>query len=73
MSLLPNCIVYLRFPFAPRALRLLVRLLLRYDNYGGSGTADKAMSALRAGGVYLLLPHGDSAGTLSKHPKPGVR
>ena len=44
-----------------------------YDNYGGNGTADRAMPKLRTGGVYLLLPHGDSAGALSKHPKAGVR
>ena len=35
--------------------------------------ADRAMPKLRAGGVYLLLPHGGSAGALSKHPKAGVR
>ena len=44
-----------------------------YDNYGGNGTADRAMRALRVGGTYLLLPHGNSAGALSKHPKAGVR
>ena len=27
-----------------------------YDNYGAEGTADKAMRALRPGGVYLLMP-----------------
>ena len=44
-----------------------------FDNYGGNGTADRAMRALRAGGTYLLLPHGNGQGALSKHPKPGVR
>ena len=43
-----------------------------FDNYGGKGTADKAMSKLRAGGIYLLLP-GGGGGTISPHPKPGVR
>lgn len=42
-----------------------------YDNYGGKGTADKAMRVLKPGGTYLLLP-GGAGGTLSKHPKPGV-
>ena len=44
-----------------------------FDNYGGNGTADRAMPKLRAGGAYLLLPHGNGQGALSKHPKPGVR
>jgi NADPH:quinone reductase-like Zn-dependent oxidoreductase len=44
-----------------------------FDNYCGKGTADKAMSKLRTGGTFLLLPHGNSQGTLSKHPKPGVK
>jgi hypothetical protein len=30
-----------------------------YDNYGGKGSADKAMRVLRSGGSYLLLPHGN--------------
>lgn len=41
------------------------------DNYGAKGTADKAMHAIRAGGVYLVLP-GGNGGTISKHPKAGV-
>ena len=41
------------------------------DNYGEKGAADKAMRALRSGGVYILLP-GGGGGTLSKHPKAGV-
>eukprot|EP00656_Telonema_subtile_P000690 TRINITY_DN1032_c0_g2_i3.p1 TRINITY_DN1032_c0_g2~~TRINITY_DN1032_c0_g2_i3.p1 ORF type:complete len:377 (+),score=81.79 TRINITY_DN1032_c0_g2_i3:142-1272(+) len=51
-----------------------------YDNYGADGTADKAMRTLRAGGSYLLLPHGDcfmnktqGPPCLAAHPKPGVR
>jgi len=51
-----------------------------YDNYGAEGTADKAMRALRKGGVYLLLPHGEcyvkktqGPPCLSANPKPGVR
>ena len=44
-----------------------------FDNYGGNGTADRAMPKLRAGGAFLLLPHGNGQGALSKHPKPGVR
>ena len=50
-----------------------------YDNYGAEGTADKAMRALRPGGVYLLMPHGEcfekktqGPPCLSAHPKPGV-
>lgn len=51
-----------------------------YDNYGAEGTADKAMRTLRAGGVYLLMPHGacyenhkQAPPCLSSNPKPGVR
>ena len=50
-----------------------------YDNYGASGSADKAQSKLRAGGVYLLLPHGACYETksqkppcLSAHPRAGT-
>jgi NADPH:quinone reductase-like Zn-dependent oxidoreductase len=43
-----------------------------FDNFGANGTADKAMAKLRVGGTYLLLPHGNGQGTLSKHPKKGV-
>jgi len=42
-----------------------------YDNYGAIGTADKAMHAIRTGGVYLVMDTG-GGGTISKHPKPGV-
>jgi len=42
-----------------------------YDNYGAKGTADKAMHAIRTGGVYLVMDTG-GGGTISKHPKPGV-
>jgi NADPH:quinone reductase-like Zn-dependent oxidoreductase len=42
-----------------------------FDNYGGNGTADRAMASLKAGGTYLLLPHGNGQGALSKHPKVG--
>jgi len=41
------------------------------DNYGAKGSADKAMRALRTGGVYILLPGGEG-GSLSKHPRPDV-
>lgn len=51
-----------------------------YDNYGAEGTADKAMHAIRPGGAYLLLPHGEcfvsksqAPPCLSTNPKPGVR
>ena len=44
-----------------------------FDNYAGAGTADLAMRKLRAGGTYLLLPHGGCLGNLSAHPKPGVK
>ena len=43
-----------------------------YDNYGAKGTADKAMPAMKPGGVFLLLPGGEN-GALSKHPKMGVK
>ena len=42
-----------------------------FDNFGGKGTADKAMRTIRPGGVFILLP-GGGGGTLSKHPKAGV-
>jgi len=51
-----------------------------YDNYGAEGTADKAMRTLRAGGTYLLMPHGEcfmkktqGPPCLSANPKKGVR
>lgn len=40
------------------------------DNYGAKGTADKAMRAIKPGGVYLVLP-GGNGGTVSKNPKAG--
>jgi len=43
-----------------------------FDNFGKPGTADKAMHAIRAGGVFLVL-EGGLSGKISKHPKPGVR
>jgi len=43
-----------------------------FDNIGAVGTADSAMHALRAGGFFLLLT-GGGQGTLSKHPKAGVK
>jgi NADPH:quinone reductase-like Zn-dependent oxidoreductase len=42
------------------------------DNYGAKGTADKAMRAIRTGGVYLILP-GGNGGTISNNPKKGVQ
>ena len=51
-----------------------------YDNYGAEGTADKAMRTIRAGGTYLLMPHGECYSQktqgppcLSAKPKAGVR
>ena len=43
-----------------------------FDNYGEKGTSDKAMRALRSGGVYIVLP-GGGGGTISQHPKAGVK
>lgn len=50
-----------------------------YDNYGAEGTADKAMHAIRPGGTYLLMPHGECYSSkvqgppcLSANPKAGV-
>ena len=42
-----------------------------YDNYGAPGTADKAMAALKPGGVFIFLP--GKGGSLSKKPKQGVK
>jgi NADPH:quinone reductase-like Zn-dependent oxidoreductase len=42
-----------------------------YDNYGASGTADKAMPKIRTGGVFIFLP--GKGGGESKNPKKGVR
>ena len=51
-----------------------------YDNYAAEGTADKAMRTLRAGGTYLMMPHGECYAKkiqgppcLSGSPKKGVR
>jgi len=43
-----------------------------FDNIGGAGTADKAMPSIRPGGAFMLLT-GGGKGTLSKHPKEGVK
>jgi len=43
-----------------------------YDNFGLPGTADKAMHAIRSGGVFMIL-FGGNAGKPSDHPKSGVR
>lgn len=43
-----------------------------YDNFGLPGTADKAMHAIRKGGVFMILPGGNK-GQPSVHPKEGVR
>lgn len=43
-----------------------------FDNIGVAGTADKAMNAIRPGGTFMLLT-GGGKGTLSKHPKAGVK
>jgi NADPH:quinone reductase-like Zn-dependent oxidoreductase len=43
-----------------------------YDNYGTKGTADRAMHAIKPGGVYLVISSG-GGGAISKHPKAGVR
>jgi len=42
-----------------------------YDNYGASGTADKAMPGLKSTGVFVFLP--GKGGGLSKNPKQGVK
>ena len=51
-----------------------------YDNYGAEGTATKAMHAIRPGGVYLMVPHGEcyekrwqAPPCLAANPKRGVR
>merc|ERR1712117_45325 len=43
-----------------------------YDNFGLPGTADKAMHAIRSGGVFMVL-FGGNGGRISDHPKAGVR
>merc|ERR1719345_66709 len=43
-----------------------------FDNFGLPGTADKAMHAIRSGGVFMIL-FGGNAGQPSDHPKSGVR
>lgn len=45
---------------------------LVFDNFGANGTADRAMHAIRAGGAILVV-FGGNGGTISKHPKDGVR
>jgi len=41
-----------------------------YDNYGAPGTADAAMSSLKATGEFVFLP--GKGGAISQNPKPGV-
>jgi NADPH:quinone reductase-like Zn-dependent oxidoreductase len=43
-----------------------------YDNFGLKGTADKAMHAIRSGGVLMILM-GGNGGQPSSSPKEGVR
>lgn len=43
-----------------------------FDNIGLPGTADKAMHAIKAGGVYAVLT-GGGQGKISDHPKKGVK
>ena len=43
-----------------------------FDNFGEKGAADLAMRVLRSGGIYILLP-GGGGGTISSHPKAGVK
>jgi NADPH:quinone reductase-like Zn-dependent oxidoreductase len=45
---------------------------LVFDNFGVKGTADRAMHAIRKGGAFLVLL-GGNGGTISKHPKDGVK
>jgi NADPH:quinone reductase-like Zn-dependent oxidoreductase len=41
-----------------------------YDNFGAPGTADAAMSSLKANGEFIFLP--GKGGAISQNPKPGV-
>lgn len=43
-----------------------------FDNHGAKGTADRAMPKIRSGGLYSVL-FGNNNGTISRHPKAGVR
>jgi hypothetical protein len=43
-----------------------------YDNYGGKGSADRAMPKLKLGGAYLVVP-GGQGGRVSQRPRAGVR
>lgn len=43
-----------------------------YDNLGLPGTADKIMHSIRSGGTFLVLTGGEH-GSISKHPKKGVK
>jgi NADPH:quinone reductase-like Zn-dependent oxidoreductase len=43
-----------------------------FDNFGLKGMADKIMHSIRKGGTFLVLL-GGNGGTISKHPKSGVR
>jgi len=42
-----------------------------FDNFGRQGTADKAMHAIRSGGVFMILM-GGNGGQPSRSPKAGV-
>merc|ERR1711959_221362 len=43
-----------------------------FDNFGVKGTADEMMHAIRSGGTFLVLL-GGNGGTVSSHPKAGVK
>merc|ERR1712087_935307 len=43
-----------------------------FDNFGAKGTADKMLRSIRKGGTFLVLM-GGNGGTISAHPKQGVR
>jgi len=43
-----------------------------FDNFGAKGTADEMMHAIRSGGTFLVL-FGGNGGTVSSHPKAGVK
>ena len=47
-------------------------VILELPDYGGKGSADRAMSKMRVGGTYLVVPGGEG-GKISSHPKAGVR
>merc|ERR1712139_377238 len=43
-----------------------------FDNFGAKGTADKMVRSIRSGGTFLVLL-GGNGGTVSSHPKAGVK